>query len=159
VTTLDNFSASERPARTALALILDGSGARTSPVLGSTENFSSDSVLFSVVIRLRVLAGAEHLLVFGFSRVGEEVVSSGVSGLGVSVVLDDVGVNLEVTFKTDSVLFGGLVVLSMVSNELHELKVLLVRSLESGSGNGGDSGDSEGGLHLVFIINNYWIQI
>ena len=85
--------------------------------------------------------------------------TSGVSGLGVGVVLDDVGVNLEVTFETDSVLFGGLVVLSVVSNELHELKVLLVRSLESGSGNGGDGSDSEGGLHLVFIINNFCIQI
>ena len=159
VSGLDNFSGSERPARTALALILDSSGARTCPVLGGTENFSSDLVLSSVVIRLRLLAGTEHFLVFGFSRVGEEVVTSGVSGLGVGVVLDDVGVNLEVTFETDSVLFGGLVVLSVVSNELHELKVLLVRSLESGSGNGGDGSDSEGGLHLVFIINNFCIQI
>jgi hypothetical protein len=130
-------------------LFSDSSGARTSPVLGSTENFSSDIVLFSVVIRLRLLAGTEHLLEFGFSRVGEEIVSSGVSGLGVSVVLDDVGVNPEVTFKTDSILFCGLVVLSMVSNELHELEVLLVGSLENGSRNGGDYGDSEGGLHLV----------
>jgi hypothetical protein len=50
VTGLGGLSGSERPARTALSLILDGGRTRSSPVLRSTELLSGDDVLIGVVV-------------------------------------------------------------------------------------------------------------
>jgi hypothetical protein len=148
---LDCLSSGESPARTTSALILDRSGALASPVLGRRKLFSSHDVLIGVMIRLRQFEGTEHLQVFSLGRVREMIVTSNVSRLGVSVVLQDVCVSLEVAFETDSELLDGLVALAVVSNELHELEMLLVRSFESGYD--ANSGDSDSKIHMV--INYY----
>jgi len=69
------------------------------------------------------------------------VVSSDMGGGLVGVVGDDVGIGAEVAFEAHSILLNGLVALAVVSNELHELELLLVSGFESG--NRTDSGDSE----------------
>jgi len=150
VTSLGGLSGSERPARTALSLILDGGGAATSPILGSTELLSGDNVLFGVVVRLRLLAGTEHLLVFSLGAVGQVVVSSDVSRLKIGVVSEDVRVSLEPSGETDTEFLSGVVALAVVSNELHELKLLL--SVGFNSGYGANGGDSDSGFHIKYLL-------
>jgi len=150
VSRLHGLSGSESPARTALSLILDGGGAASGPVLLSAELLSGDDVLIGVVVGLRQFAGTEHLLVFSLGGVGQVVVSSGVSRRGIGVVSEDVRVSLEPSGETDTEFLSGVVALAVVSNELHELKLLL--SVGFNSGYGANGGDSDSGFHIKYLL-------
>jgi len=151
VTSLHGLSGTESPARTALTLIFDGGRAASGPVLGSTELLSGDDMHIGVVVvGLRLIAATESLLVFSLGAVGQVVVSSDVSRLKIGVVSEDVRVSLEPSGETDTEFLSGVVALAVVSNELHELKLLL--SVGFNSGYGANGGDSDSGFHIKYLL-------
>jgi len=128
-------SSSEGVARSTASLVLDGVNATTvlgSPVdIGAIEVLLLNNVVSSDLLK-RLLC--HQVLEFGFSPVGEFVVSGGVSVLTVrSVNFVDEFIRLDEAGKTSNEFLTGCVVLVVPSDVLHEFEFNLFHL--SGSGN------------------------
>ncbi len=142
VDTLEGTGGRERPAGTALALVLDGGDG----TLGLPVNVARVLVLGVLnVVSGGVHLGSvtEHLVVLDGGEVREEVVTKLEVGVGLVALVDEaLGIGEEL--KTGHELLNGLVLLAPLSEVVHELE------LEVGKLGGGDGGEGGGdeGLHV-----------
>jgi hypothetical protein len=122
----DTFEASsggERPARTALSLILSGGdGTCSNPIDRGSSLDSLERVVLYVVSDLGGLGSTEELLVFGLSPGGHLVVSESVGRLG-GVVLVDESIHLFPVGHSEVVLFNSTVGETELGNVTEEFRV------------------------------------
>lgn len=141
VSTFHGTSGRERPAGTASALILDGGDGTSGNPVDRVSIGSGEGLLVTASgLVLGTVAEESAVLVVG--QISELVDANGGGLALVGADLLDVGGEL---LKSEVELFGGAVVLAVLSDEVHELHEV---GVEGGGRSVGSQGGSDEGSHL-----------